>query len=227
MKSKSQPAIAYYRVSTVRQGQSGLGLEAQKASVESFCRAHGYQVVGEYQDVESGKHDARPALRAALAEAKAKDATVIIAKLDRLSRNASFIMALKDSGVRFIAADMPEANELTVGILAVVAQAERTAISERTKAALQAVKARGRTLGTPANLTDAARVKAAEAKRRAARLYANGAITHAVNYRAAGWTLRAIADTLNESGARTRHGHPYTPTTVRRLLMMADHEKTA
>ena len=106
-----------------------------------------------------------------------------------------------------------------------MAQAERTAISERTKAALAAAKARGKTLGTPANLTDASRAKAAESKRRSARLYANGALTHAVNYRAAGWTLQRIADELNKAGATTRHGHPFTPTTVQRLLSMAAADK--
>ena len=143
--------MAYYRVSTVRQGQSGLGLEAQKASVESLCEARGYRLTGSYQDIESGKHNARPGLTAALAAAKSAGAVLIIAKLDRLSRNASFTMALRDSGVDFTAADLPDANTLTIGILASVAQAEREAISTRTKAALEALKARGVKLGSPTN----------------------------------------------------------------------------
>lgn len=221
-KGKERQAVAYLRVSTREQGQSGLGLEAQRHSVDVFCSTHGYQVAAEYKDVESGKHNARPGLVKALADAKAKGARLVIAKLDRLSRNTSFIMALRDSGVDFIAADMPEANTLTVGLMAVLAQDERERISTRTTAALAALKARGVKLGSPEHLTDAARAKGRAARTAAARVYANGALTHAVNYRAAGWTLKRIADTLNESGASTRHGHEYTPTTVQRLLKMAE-----
>lgn len=188
--------------------------------MEAFCEGHGYQVVAEHKDVESGKQNDRPGLRKALSEAKLKRATLIIAKLDRLSRNASFIMALRDSGVDFIAADMPEANTLTVGIMALLAQQERELISTRTKAALEELKARGKKLGNN-NITATAREKSVASKRTAARIYANGALTHAVNYRAAGWTLQRIAEELNKAGATTRHGHPFTPTTVLRLLRMA------
>src|SRR5450759_1516123 len=125
---KAKQAVSYLRVSTREQGASGLGLEAQRAAVESFTASHGYQVVAEYQDVESGKHNERPGLRHALADAKARRATLLIAKLDRLSRNASFIMALRDSGVSFVACDLPEANTLTVGIMALLAQQERELI---------------------------------------------------------------------------------------------------
>ncbi len=222
---KREKAIAYYRVSTQRQGASGLGLEAQRAAVESFCASHGYQVAAgaEYQDVESGKHNERPGLRHALADAKARRATLLIAKLDRLSRNASFIMALRDSGVAFIACDLPEANTLTVGIMALLAQQERELISTRTRAALSALKARGVRLGSPRNnLTDATRAKATRAKREKAIQAANGSLRHAVNYRKAGYSLARIAEELNESGQRARRGGKWTATQVSRLLSLAE-----
>ena len=221
--TKRRQAVAYYRVSTVRQGQSGLGLEAQRASVESLCKARGYRLTGSYQDIESGKHNARPGLAAALATTKSAEAVLIIAKLDRLSRNASFTMALRDSGVDFIAADLPDANTLTIGILASVAQAEREAISTRTKAALEALKARGVKLGSPTNnLDDAARQKSGQSRRAAALAYHNGSLTHAVGYRAAGWTLAAIAEQLNKAGSTTRRGRRWTAKSVTRLLALAD-----
>jgi DNA invertase Pin-like site-specific DNA recombinase len=222
---KAKQAVSYLRVSTREQGQSGLGLEAQRAAVESFCASHGYQVAAgaEYQDVESGKHNERPGLRHALADAKARRATLLIAKLDRLSRNASFIMALRDSGVAFIACDLPEANTLTVGIMALLAQQERELISTRTRAALSALKARGVRLGSPRNnLTDATRAKATRAKREKAIQAANGSLRHAVNYRKAGYSLARIAEELNESGQRARRGGKWTATQVSRLLSLAE-----
>jgi DNA invertase Pin-like site-specific DNA recombinase len=222
---KAKQAVSYLRVSTREQGQSGLGLEAQRAAVESFCASHGYQVAAgaEYQDVESGKHNERPGLRHALADAKARRATLLIAKLDRLSRNASFIMALRDSGVAFIACDLPEANTLTVGIMALLAQQERELISTRTRAALAALKARGVRLGSPRNnLTDATRAKATRAKREKAIQAANGSLRHAVNYRKAGYSLARIAEELNESGQRARRGGKWTATQVSRLLSLAE-----
>ena len=149
--------------------------------------------------------------------------SLTIAKLDRLSRNASFTMALRDSGVDFIASDLPDANTLTIGILASVAQAEREAISTRTKAALEALKARGVKLGSPTNnLDDAARQKSAQSRRAAARTHHNGSLTHAVSYRAAGWTLAAIAEQLNTAGSTTRRGGRWTAKSVTRLLALAD-----
>ncbi|WP_133655968.1 recombinase family protein, partial [Hymenobacter sp. UV11] len=116
--------IPYYRVSTVRQGQSGLGLEAQQAAVRAFVQDP-TRLLGEYVEIESGKKNQRPQLLAALAEARAAGATLLIAKLDRLSRNAGFILMLRDSGVDFVCCDMPDANTLTVGLFAVLAQHER------------------------------------------------------------------------------------------------------
>ena len=218
----ARPAVAYLRVSTREQGASGLGLEAQRRAVDVFCAGHGYQVAATFKDIETGKHNARPGLTAALAAARRSGATLVIAKLDRLSRNAAFIMALRDSKADFIAADMPEANTLTVGIMALLAQQEREMISTRTRAALAELKARGVKLGSPEHLTDAARAKGAAARKATARARANGAVTAAVNYRKDGHTLAWIAEQLNEAGETTRDGHPYTPTTVRRLLAMAE-----
>ena len=132
--------VSYLRVSTVKQGASGLGLEAQRQAVTAFVNGGKGSLVAEVQEIESGKRDDRPKLLEALALCRLHGATLLIAKLDRLSRDAHFLLGLQKAGVSFVAADMPEANELTIGLLAVVAQAERKAISNRTKATL-AVKA--------------------------------------------------------------------------------------
>src|SRR5256714_3172179 len=141
--------VAYFRVSTDRQGKSGLGLEAQRKSVLDYLDGGRWSLVAEFTEIESGKHNDRPELATALATCKKQKAKLVIAKLDRLSRNLAFIAALMDSGVEFIAVDNPHANKLTVHILAAVAEHEREMISERTKAALQAAKARGVKLGNP------------------------------------------------------------------------------
>jgi DNA invertase Pin-like site-specific DNA recombinase len=159
--------VAYYRVSTAKQGRSGLGLEAQQASVQAYVKDG--QITSEYVEVESGKRNDRPELAQAIEHARRESATLIIAKLDRLARRVAFIFALRDSGVKLIACDMPEANTLTIGLLAALAQHERELISERTKAALAAKKAKGCILGSPQNLTREAILKAAEARRRRAR----------------------------------------------------------
>lgn len=136
--------IAYYRVSTERQGQSGLGLEAQQAAVKQYADG----IIHSFTEIESGKVDDRPQLQAAIAMCKATSSALLIAKIDRLSRQAAFLLTLRDSGVQIVAADMPHAGTLEFGIRAVVAQHEREEISRRTKAALQAAKARGIKLGT-------------------------------------------------------------------------------
>ncbi|ALW87348.1 resolvase [Hymenobacter sedentarius] len=210
--------VAYYRVSTQKQGQSGLGLEAQQAAVASFVGTHGV-IVKEFIEVESGKKDNRTQLVEAIAEAKRSSSVLLIAKLDRLSRNAGFIFQLRDSGVNFQCCDMPDANTLTVGIFAVIAQHERETISKRTKEALAAKKARGFQLGTPANLTPTAIQKG-----KAIRL--QNASTNKANVQAAsvirdkvalGWTLRKVADHLNTHGYRTRTDKAFTSVQVMRL----------
>lgn len=141
--------VAYYRVSTAKQGRSGLGLEAQREAVRAFLNGGRWKLAGEFVEVESGKRNDRPELAKALNLTKAMGAKLVVAKMDRLSRNAAFLLTLRDSGVPFVAADMPEANALTVGILAVVAQEEREAISRRTREALAAARKRGVKLGNP------------------------------------------------------------------------------
>ena len=141
--------VAYFRVSTDRQGKSGLGLEAQRKSVLDYLDGGRWELVAEFTEVESGKHNDRPELEKALAACKKQRAKLVIAKLDRLSRNLAFIATLMDSGVEFVAVDNPHANKLTVHILAAVAQHEREIISARTSAALKAAKARGKRLGNP------------------------------------------------------------------------------
>ena len=140
-------AVAYYRVSTDRQGKSGLGLEAQQSAVQNFAAAHDTSLVREFTEIESGKKNNRPVLQEALAYCRKNKAQLIIAKLDRLGRNVAFISALMDSGVSFVAVDNPHANELILHIMAAFAQYERKAISTRTKEALQAAKRRGVKLG--------------------------------------------------------------------------------
>jgi len=230
MKSKSRgKAVAYFRVSTREQGASGLGLAAQRRTVERFASERGLGIIAEYRDIESGKHDNRPGLSEAVELAKGQDATLLIAKLDRLSRNAAFTMTLRDSGVRFVAVDLPEANTLTVGIMALLAQQEREMISSRTKAALAELKASGVRLGVRGrrNLTDDARAKGRAVRFRNITEHYNGCLRHAVNYREQGWTLQRIADELNASGNRTVRGKLLTPRQVMRLLDYARRRKSA
>ena len=142
--------VAYYRVSTDRQGRSGLGLDAQRKAVTDHLNGASWELIGEFTEIESGKHSERPELAKALVKCRKQRACrLIIAKLDRLSRNLAFIATLMESGVEFVAVDNPHANKLTIHILAAVAQHEREMISERTKAAPAAAKARGKQLGTP------------------------------------------------------------------------------
>jgi DNA invertase Pin-like site-specific DNA recombinase len=139
--------IAYYRVSTDKQGRSGLGLDAQKAAVTHYVTTTRAKLAASFSEIESGKRIDRPQLLAALAACRLHRATLVIAKLDRLARNAAFLLNLRDSGVEFVACDMPDANRLTVGIMALMAEYEREMISQRTKAALASAKARGTRLG--------------------------------------------------------------------------------
>ena len=168
--------VSYLRVSTKRQGASGLGLEAQRKSVEDFLNGGRWKLVAEFKEVESGRNTERVELDKALSACRLHGATLLVAKLDRLARDAHFLLGLQKANVDFVACDMPAANRLTVGILAMVAEEEARAISARTTAALAAAKARGVKLGNPRNLTQKARrkgngqsykVRAASAARRA------------------------------------------------------------
>lgn len=216
--------IAYYRVSTDGQGRSGLGLEAQRQAVTTLCQSRGWQIIEEYTEVESGKKADRAQLTAALHHAKVTGGTLVIAKLDRLSRNAAFITALQDSGAKFIAADMPEANELTVHIMAAVAQAERQAIAKRTKEALAAAKARGVALGNPngaAALRRAAKGNAASLQsiKGNADNFARDLSPVVERLRSEGRTsLPQIAAGLNAGGFSTPRGGRWHPSSVKNLL---------
>ena len=216
--------IAYYRVSTKRQGASGLGLDAQRAAVNEFAVRSSGAVLSEFTEIESGKRCDRPQLALALAQARATGATLVVAKLDRLSRNVAFLSALMESGVPFVACDNPSANKLTLHILAAVAEAEAEAISKRTKAALEEARKRGTKLGAAdprcRNLTDTARARGSAS---------GGETTREIceQFRATllpivqameGKTVDEIAAALNSGGYVTQRGLPWKPRTVRALL---------
>lgn len=209
--------VAYYRVSTKAQGESGLGLEAQRAAVAGFVKG---VIVAEFTEVESGKNDQRVQLAVAIDRAKKDSAVLVIAKLDRLSRNASFIFTLRDSGVTFQCVDMPDANTLTIGIFATLAQHERELISSRTKSALQAKRAQGARLGKPENLTPEGQRKGGETTRRNALANENNrrATSMIVLMRQAGQNLSQIAAELNRAGFRTAKGGQFQATQVMRLV---------
>lgn len=210
--------IAYYRVSTLRQGQSGLGLEAQRVAVRAYLNG---EPTTEFTEVESGKVNDRPKLEAAILECRLTGARLVIAKLDRLSRNAAFLLTLKDSGVQFVAADMPDANALTIGIMALMAQHEREAISQRTKAALAVAKSRGVKLGNPNGAralrghTD--RTNQTRAVKAKADYNARLVIPIIRELRRTGCTtLKAIADEINKRGILTpRRGKWYAASIAR------------
>lgn len=212
--------IAYYRVSTQKQGASGLGLEAQQKQVQDFAGRTGGTITATYTEVESGKKADRVQLLEAIAEAKKTGGTLLIAKLDRLARNAAFIFHLRNTGVKFVAADIPEANTLTVGIFAVMAQHEAEIISSRTKAALAAKRARGEQLGNAGNFTATGRAKGRAAH--AANAEKNQNTTTARGYaallRTTGASLRTIADKLNKEGFKTARGGKYSAVQVARLF---------
>jgi DNA invertase Pin-like site-specific DNA recombinase len=193
--------IAYYRVSTDKQGASGLGLDAQRAAVQAYAA----DIIHSFTEIESGKNDHRPQLQAALAMCRQTGAALLIAKIDRLSRQAAFLLTLRDSGVQIVAADMPNAGTLEFGVRAVVAQHEREEISKRTKAALQAAKARGTKLGSPT--IDKALKASIEAKKAAAAAFDAQVLPFIRKFQQAGHkTSRAIADQLTLAGVSTYRG---------------------
>jgi DNA invertase Pin-like site-specific DNA recombinase len=213
--------VSYLRVSTQQQGRSGLGLEAQRDAIDKHIRHAGGTLLAEHIEVESGKKNDRPELTKALAAARATRSTLVIAKLDRLSRNAHFLIGLRDSNVEIVICDMPNADRLTVGIMALVAEKEREMISERTKVALAAAKARGVKLGNPhlkagdkrtAALATAERSRQARAKAREIIPYIRAA------EKAGCKTLQEKADALTARGVKTPNGgNTWAPEQVRRI----------
>ncbi|WP_372624329.1 recombinase family protein [Falsiroseomonas sp.] len=216
-------AVGLYRVSTAEQGQSGLGLEAQQAAVRAFCAAQCWVLVAEHSDIASGKDDRRPGFQAALVRCRQLGAVLVAARLDRITRRAHTLSQLLEDGISIRAADMPGADDLMMRVYAAMAQKERELISERTRAALTAAKARGRALGgdrgyRPAAGPDGA--AAAQARRAAAERAAHRLVLEVEALRAAGMHgLREIAMALNGRGVPTPAGRgTWTHTTVARVL---------
>lgn len=211
--------IAYIRVSTHHQDSSGLGLSAQRTAVQNFI-SNNDTILTEYKEVESGKNDQRPQLLRAIEHCKSSKATLLVAKLDRLSRNASFIFTLRNTQVQFTCVDMPEANSLTIGIMAVLAQDERERISQRTKVALAELKKKGVKLGNPQNLTDQARQKSIKVRREKALSNPENRKAIAISrlLRNQGKSYRYIASELNRNGFLTSRNNTFYPATVFQLL---------
>lgn len=214
----SNKYVAYYRVSTTKQGVSGLGLDAQKNDVANYIK--GNSLLGEFTDIVSGKKNNRPQLLAALELCKKENAILVIAKLDRLSRNLTFISTLMDNKVKFVCCDMPDANEMTIHIFGSLAQWERKRISERTKAALAALKRKGVKLGKPENLTHTAKQAGIAAIKEKANKNQNNSQAKLVIglLHSKGNTLTSIATQLNSAGMKTSTGKEFKPESVRRLI---------
>jgi len=222
--------VSYLRVSTQKQGQSGLGLEAQKKAVEEYLNGGDWNVLEELVEIESGKNSKRPKLLEAIELCKASGATLVVAKIDRLTRDAAFLLNLKDAGIDFIAADMPEANRLTIGIMALVAEQEREAISKRTKDALAAAKARGQQLGAYRDGVFVGRRGTAEDTQRATeartalfvvRTHQKLPMLKRIDPDNA-MSLRAIADKLNDMNISTVTGKgSWSANSVKRLKAVA------
>ena len=215
-------AIIYTRVSTAEQGKSGLGLESQYNSVIEFCRAENFEVIEHYSEVETGKGadalDKRPKLAKALQHAKKENAYLVVAKLDRLGRNVSFISGLMESKVPFIVAQLgKDADSFMLHLYAALSEKERELISTRTKAALQVLKAKGVKLGNQTNL-DEARALSIETTKAKATEFADKILPTVLSYRNNGETLPAIADKLNDLGLPTRRGGKWYASTVANIL---------
>jgi DNA invertase Pin-like site-specific DNA recombinase len=224
--------VAYYRVSTAKQGQSGLGLEAQREAVHQYLNGGRHELLKEFVEVESGKDNDRPQLAKALHRAKVTGATLVIAKLDRLSRNAAFIANLQESKVKFVCCDLPDATHLTVHIFAGIAQHEREMISKRTKDAMAAAKnnpawrrKHPNGFGNPKGarhlrgLGNDAAVETIKAK---ADKHAEDILPVIADIKASGMvTLREIADELNALGIETARGGKWYASTVRGVLQRA------
>jgi DNA invertase Pin-like site-specific DNA recombinase len=212
--------VSYYRVSTDKQGLQGNGIEAQKQAVARYLASLQCELIGTFEEVESGANNKRPQLAAAIQLAKSKKAVLVIAKLDRLTRNAAFLLQLQDSGIDFVACDMPNADKLSVGIIALLAQRERQLISERTKAGLAVAKQRGVALGNPN--PEASLKKAVKANIQRKREFASAAIKIIREIQSTGVeTLAHIADCMNKRGEKTPRGGKWTATAVKRVIACA------
>jgi len=217
--------VAYYRVSTTKQGESGLGLDSQRGAVAEYVSRLGGELLEGFTDIESGTNDNRPELLKALRKCRLTGATLLIAKLDRLSRNRRFLMELADSKLNFVAVDMPEANSLTVGILACMADYERQLISERTKAALRAAKARGTVLGNP-NLqavrnSDTKAAKAVWIETTTARQNEVREVCLELITEHGAMNSRQLAERLNSAGYKTVTGKDWGVSQVWRIMQAA------
>lgn len=218
--------VAYFRVSTAKQGKSGLGLEAQQEAVQKYLNGGTWNLVGSFTEVESGKRNDRPALSEALSLCRLHGATLIIAKLDRLARNVNLISNLMESTVDFIAVDFPEANRLTVHILAAVAEHEATMISARTKAALAAAKVRGVSLGGDrGNIAGEAKkgAKASALKRTTKAADRRSDLIPVIRFAQASGanSLRKIASALSSQGLRAPRGGEWSAVQVARVIRTA------
>jgi DNA invertase Pin-like site-specific DNA recombinase len=215
--------IAYYRVSTNKQGRSGLGLEAQREAVSGYLNGGRWTLVSELTEIESGKRSDRPELAKALSLCRLHRATLLVAKLDRLARNVAFVSALMESGVKFVAVDLPQANDLTVHIMAAMAEYEAKAISARTKAALAAAKARGTHLGglrwDITRIGDKGRRAALQSRQEAAAKYRADVLPIVQEKQKHGAkTLRQIADALNADNTPAPRGGRWSAVQVQRVL---------
>lgn len=218
--------ICYYRVSTDTQRASGLGLDAQRESVERYLNRTGGEIIAQFTEVESGKKNDRPELAKAIKACKRSKARLIVAKFDRLARNAAFLLTLRDSGIDFLAADMPEASKLTVGVMAIFAEHERDLISQRTKDALAQAKRKGVKLGNPR--PHAALQRACQVVRANAQEYAENLAPVIREIQASGITsLRGIASVLNTRGFKSPRQSELSPQTIARIIGRTTIQKAA
>lgn len=219
--------VTYKRVSTTKQGGSGLGIQAQQSMIDDFLARNNGSILAEFTEVESGKKDKRPQLNEAIRICRENNCELIIAKLDRLSRNISFVFALRDSGVRFIALDIPEANTLTIGIMAVFAQHERELTSKRTKDALRVLKIKGVRLGNPLGFSKEALRLGIQARKEKS-IEINAPVRGlCVMLKSTGLNAKTIAEKLNADGYRTPKNKIYYSASVIRLLNQAEQLKKA
>jgi len=236
-RKNARKLVAYYRVSTRKQEQSGLGLEAQRTAVADYAKRNGGTVIAEYTETETGKRSDRPNLAEAIGHTRLSAATLVIAKLDRLARNVHFTSGLMESGVEFVACDNPDANKLTIHLLAAMAEHEATQISNRTKDALQAAKARGAKLGSarPGHWKGRehrrgwAKATKAAAKKRSQKAREEYAflVPTLQRMQVEGKSYQKMADWLNGQGHTTRRGAAFTSAIVWRILNRVDQDEAA